>query len=190
MTYELDGWMVREYLGGRIEREINPADPRSVDYTAGKEAQRHFDQAIAAGLTFSLETTLTGRTALRRMQAAKDAGYAVLLLQVGVRDAEVNVARVQARAAGGGHWIEPDVVRRRVAGSLRNLPAATVIADSTVLLDNTGPQHRRVLEIANGCVRYQASDLPPWLAGLLPRIVAELERAAGASRNASGLRLQ
>lgn len=53
----------------RIAREINPADPRAVDFAAGKEALRRFDQAIAEGKSLSLESTLTGRNVLARMQA-------------------------------------------------------------------------------------------------------------------------
>lgn len=167
----------------RIARQINPADPRAVDFAAGKEALRQFDQALAEGRSLSLETTLTGRTVLGRMQAAKDAGYDVSLRYVGVRDAGVNVERVQARAAEGGHWIEPDVVRRRVAGSLENLPAAVAIANRALLLDNTGTAHRPVLEVERGRVLFQASDPPSWLAGQLLRIAAELERVSRESRS-------
>jgi len=166
----------------RIARQINPADPRSVDFAAGKEALRLFDRALAEGRSLSLETTLTGRTVLGRMQAAKDAGYDVTLRYVAVNDAEANVRRVQARAAQGGHWIEPGVVRRRVAGSLENLPAAIAIADRAVLLDNSGTTHRQVLKVEHGRVLYEAPDPPPWLAGQMPRIAAELERAARQSR--------
>jgi predicted ABC-type ATPase len=166
----------------RIARQINPADPRSVDFAAGKEALRQLDQAIAQGRSLSLETTLTGRTVLGRMQAAKDAGYDVELRYVGVRDADLNIDRVKARTAQGGHWIEPDVVRRRVAGSLENLPAAIAIADRALLLDNTDATHRRVLEIERGRVLFQAPEPPPWLAGQLPRIAAELERVSHVSR--------
>jgi predicted ABC-type ATPase len=170
----------------RIAREINAADPRSVDFAAGKEALRRFDQVIAEGRSLSLETTLTGRTVLGRMQTAKDAGYEVTLRYVAVDDPETNVRRVQARAAQGGHWIEPDVIRRRVAGSLENLPAAIAIADRALLLDNTGPAHRPVLEVERGRVLFQAPDPPRWLAGQLPRIVADLERVSRESRRASG----
>lgn len=82
----------------------------------------------------------------------------------------------------GGHWIEPETIRRRVAGSLSNLPAAIVIADRAVLLDNSGSSHRQVLAIERGRVLFEAPDPPRWLAGQMPRIAAELERVAGQSR--------
>lgn len=116
------------------------------------------------------------------MQAAKDAGYIVILRYVALNNVETNIRRVQARAVRGGHWIEPEAVRRRVAGSLGNLPAAIAIADRAVLLDNSGDAHRRVLDIEHGMVLYEAPDPLPWLAGQMPRIAAELERVARQSR--------
>jgi len=170
----------------RIARSINPENPRSVDLAAGKEALRQFDQALTDGRSLSLETTLTGRTVLARMQMAKDAGYDVTLRYVGVRDADLNVARVQARTAEGGHWIAEEVVRRRVGNSLANLPAAIAIADRAVLLDNTGLAHKPVLEVERGRVLFQAPDAPPWLTGQLPGIAAALGRVSPEDRSSSG----
>ncbi len=166
----------------RIARQMNPTDPRSVDFAAGKEALRLFDRTLAEGRSLSLETTLTGRTVLGRMQAAKDLGYDVTLRYVAVNDVTMNIRRVEGRAMQGGHWIEPETIRRRVAGSLGNLPAAIVIADRAVLLDNSGSGHRQVLEIERGRVLFEAPDPPRWLAGQVPRIAAELERVGSQSR--------
>ena len=166
----------------RIARQINPADPHSVDFAAGKEALRLFDLTLAEGRSLSLETTLTGRTVLGRMQAAKDAGYRVTLRYVAVSDIATNIRRVQGRAVRGGHWIDPDTIKRRVAGSLNNLPAAIAIADRAVLLDNSGTSHHRVLEVERGRVVFEVADPPPWLAGQMLRIAAELERMERQSR--------
>ena len=156
----------------RIARAINPANPRSVDLAAGREALRLFDQTLAEGKSLSLETTLTGKGILTRMQTAKDAGYEVELRYVGVRDADLNVARVSARASRGGHWIAEADVRRRALSSLENLPAAVGIADRSLLLDNTGATHRPVLAVEYGRVLFQSPDVPPWLAGQMARIEA------------------
>ena len=156
----------------RIARTINPDDPRSVDLTAGKEALRQFDQTLSEGKSLSLETTLTGRGILTRMRAAKTAGYEVELRYVGVKDADLNVERVNARASQGGHWISETDVRRRAVSSLENLPAAIAIADRSLLLDNTGSTHRQVLAVERGRVVFQSPDVPPWLAGQMSRIEA------------------
>lgn len=153
-----------------------------MDFAAGREALRQFDQAIAAGKSLSLETTLTGRTVLSRMQLAKDAGYDVALRYIAVSDVETNLRRVAARAARGGHWIEPETVRRRVASSLENLSVAVGIADRALLLDNSGITHRTVLEVERGRLLYEVPDPPVWLSQNMPRILAELERVAQQSR--------
>lgn len=162
----------------RIARTINPDNPRSVDLAAGKEALRQFDQTLAEGKSLSLETTLTGRGILTRMQAAKTAGYEVELRYVGVKDADLNVARVNARASQGGHWIAEKDVRRRAVNSLENLPAAIAIADKSLLLDNTGSTHRQVLVVERGRVVFQSPDVPPWLAGQMSRIEAIVRPAS------------
>lgn len=166
----------------RIARQINPSASRSVDFEAGKEALRLFDRTLAEERSMSIETTLTGRSILGRMQAAKDAGYDVTLRYVALNDPEENIRRVEGRVAQGGHWIAPETIRRRTTNSLENLPAAAAIADRSVLFDNSGTAHREVLAIERGRVIYQAPDPPAWLTGQIPRITSELERVAREGR--------
>lgn len=162
----------------RIARQINAADPRSVDPEAGRAAVRLFGNTIAARQSLSMETTLSGHSALRRMQRAKAAGYEVTLIYVALNDPQLNVDRVTERARQGGHFIEPGTVRRRIGGSLANLPRALAIADQSVVLDNSGPSHRRVLEVADGRLTFQAEQMPRWLQDWLPAIETELRRDA------------
>lgn len=117
-----------------------------------------------------------------RMQTAKHAGYDVTLRYVAVETADMNIVRVNARAANGGHWIDPETVRQRAASSLANLPAAIAIADRSTLLDNSGENHRLVLKVEAGRIGFLADPVPGWLERAMPRISAELTR-----RPASGL---
>ena len=156
----------------RIAREINPTSPRSADNPAAREALRRFDDSIAQRKSVSMETTLTGHTAVMRLQQAKDAGYTVGLIYVALDNPELNVLRVEERVRRGGHGIAPDVVRKRVGTSLANLPRALAIADQAVVLDNSGPQHRRTMEVAAGRVTYPAEQLPKWLNDQMPDILA------------------
>ena len=163
----------------RIARQLNPADPRSVDAQAGKAAVRLFEESLAQGQSICLETTLTGHSAVLRMQRAKDAGYAVSLVYVALHDPELNVRRVAARVRQGGHRIDPDTIRRRVGASLANLSRALAIADQATVLDNSGPTHRRVLETAAGQVTYLSEPLPQWLDRQMPAILAALAGRPG-----------
>lgn len=162
----------------RIARLINPAAFRTMDLAAGKEALRLFDVGLQAGQSLSLETTLTGRTVLARMRAAKDVGYDVTLRYVALASVEQNLARVDARARAGGHWIAPEVIARRVGNSLDNLAPAIAIADRSVLFDNSGPSHRRVLEVEQGRISFQSEQMPAWLASRLPQVRAQLEKVS------------
>lgn len=162
----------------RIAREINPANPSAGNDPAGRAAVRLFDQSIAQGKSVSMETTLTGHSAVVRMQRAKDSGYTVGLIYVALNDPELNVRRVAARVRQGGHGIPPDTVRKRVGTSLANLPRALAIADQAIVLDNSGETHRRILETASGRVTYLAEQLPQWLSDRMPEILAALKAAA------------
>ena len=163
----------------RIARQINPDDPRSVDRPAGVAAVRLFDESIAQGKSISMETTLTGHSALMRMQRAKDAGYEVSLIYVALHDPQLNVERVAARVRRGGHAIEPEIIRKRVETSLANLSRALAIANQAIVLDNSGRTHQRILETAAGRVTYLAEQLPKWLNDQMPAIVMALKVSAG-----------
>ena len=156
----------------RIAREINSLDPRSADQAAGREALSLFEQGLANGRSMSLETTLAGRSVLRRLREAKVAGYGVELRYVALDLVALNIQRVEARAALGGHFIAPDVIRRRHASSLANLADALAIVDRAVLTDNSGLVPRPVMEVVRGQVFRAVPDLPNWLATLRPRIMA------------------
>lgn len=154
----------------RIAREISAGTTGPADIAAGREALRRFDQSIAQRKSISMETTLTGHTALKRLQQAKAAGCTVGLIYVALADPELNVLRVAERVRRGGHGIPPDVVRRRVGASLANLPRALAIADQGTVLDNSGETYRPLLETAAGQLTYLAGHLPKWLSEQMPSI--------------------
>lgn len=159
----------------QIARAINPQNPRTADRQAGAAALTLFRQSIRDKRSLSIETTLSGQTVLNRLREAKAANLEIGLYYVALNDVETNVGRVALRAAAGGHYIEPEVVRRRAKSSLHNLPAAIALADRTVIFDNSGERHRRILEIDRGTLRI-LKEPPAWLAGVLPEIEANLVR--------------
>ena len=159
----------------KIAREIDPGDPKGAEIKAGREALRRFDEAVESGRSLSMETTLTGHSAVQRMRRAKDAGYDVSLIFVALDNQEMNVARVAERVRKGGHHIPPELTRKRVAVSIGNLPAALAIADQAIVIDNSGKSHRAVLETVDRRVTFLADKLPRWLEAAMPTIVATLQ---------------
>lgn len=58
-----------------IAMQINPANPRAADIEAGRKAIGLFRFAVENGIDFSMESTLSGKSVLLRMAAAKNAGF-------------------------------------------------------------------------------------------------------------------
>lgn len=145
-----------------IAKSINPDNPESVSPAAGRETLNRVKECIRSGRSFSIETTLSGKTAIRQMEQAKASGFEVDLYYVGLKNVEYHISRVEMRVAQGGHFIPEEDIRRRYDRSLKNLAVASKIADRTYVFDNTS-EFTQLLEInERGQVRYLADKLPEW----------------------------
>lgn len=84
-----------------IAMQINPDNPRLADIEAGRKAIELFKFAIRHNISFSMESTLSGKSILQRMEVAKKNFY-TRLNYVGVDDPKINIARVKARVKQAG----------------------------------------------------------------------------------------
>lgn len=98
---------------------------------------------------FSFETVLSTARYLNLLQQAKVAGYQIAALFVLTRDPEINVSRVRARAAAGGHDVPEEKIRSRYQRSLANLPALAEIADLLRVVDNSGDAPELIYEVSD-----------------------------------------
>lgn len=145
-----------------IAKSINPDNPESVSPAAGRETLNRVKECIRSGRSFSIETTLSGKTAIRQMEQAKASGFEVDLYYVGLKNVEYHISRVEMRVAQGGHHIPEEDIRRRYERSIKNLAVASKIADRTYVFDNTS-EFTQLLEInERGQVRYLLDKLPEW----------------------------
>lgn len=112
---------------------LSPSD----QLRAAREALRRIDDCLERRKGFNQETTLTGRSCLKVIERARDAGYRVVLYYVGVASPETALDRVAHRVSVGGHPIDEATVRRRYVASLRNLSRAVALCDEATVLDNT-----------------------------------------------------
>ena len=111
--------------------------PRLADMEAGRTALRLFRQALDNRISFSMESTLSGKSALTRIQTASNAGFYVILNYIGLATPELNIRRMQERVASGGHWIDPELILKRYHVSLQNLHTALPFADESFIFDNS-----------------------------------------------------
>lgn len=155
----------------QIARKINPQDPRSVDMAAGKEALRLFELALEENKSFTMESTLTGKSILRRMDKTASQGYHTELRYIGLASSDMNVERVHQRVARGGHSIDDDVVRKRYQESRDNLIHAAKIADRIVIWDNSGPSANSIATIENGTLKKNPDiEMPVWVNNVLQEL--------------------
>lgn len=157
-------------------------DPDTRDMRAGRETLRLAKLWIEEGRTFTRESTLTSNEVLRWMRRAREVGYRVVLVFVGVDNLQAGKSRVQNRVLHGGHDVEVSIQERRFAKSFANARYATSIASTVYFVDNTHAL-RYVAWVEQGCVRFVdalccgwilpvLTDLPRDETALLPRAKA------------------
>lgn len=146
-----------------IARGMNPVDPSSAAIAAGREALKRTAEYLSQGVSFAVETTLSGRGNLELLRQAKSRGYHIHLLFIALDSPEGNVTRVRNRAARGGHFVPDADVRRRYARSIANAVQALQSADTAEFYDNSGEVARLVLIAKAGVVVWQADPLPDWV---------------------------
>lgn len=120
-----------------IARGLAPYAPESASIEAGRVALQRIRHLIAAGQSFTWETTMSGRSAVGWLTAAKQSGYAIKGYFLWVADVEMTLRRIQKRVAQGGHAIEPEVSRRRFFKTIQNFFAMyRPLFDSWRLFEN------------------------------------------------------
>ncbi len=154
-----------------IAMQINPENPRLADIEAGRKAIELFKFAIKNNISFSMESTLSGKSILQRMEVAKRSFY-TRLNYVGVDDPKINIARVKARVKAGGHFIDEETIKRRYQISLENLIQAILLNDETFIYDNSSDSPKIQLVIsANKTVTKLADKLPQWCEDLVNELL-------------------
>lgn len=175
--------LARRYLAGRIEivnpddiaQQIAPdrRDDPAVAGRAGRIAIERRRALLAAGQSFAFETTLTGHSERTFMAEARDRGFKVNLVFVGIRDVAQSDSRVIERVKRGGHDVQRSDLERRYGRSMANLPAAMQIAHRVLVLDNSEERRRLILSRENGRTKLVSRRLPQWAREAIP---AELRR--------------
>jgi predicted ABC-type ATPase len=150
-------------------RIIRPDAPETAAIAGGKQALLQARTYLANNESFSVETTLSGNTYLKMMTQAKQKGWQVNLIYMGVSDVQINIKRVAQRVARGGHNVSEPDVRRRYIRSLANLATAIQKADYTVIYDNsTAAGYQPMLIIEAGRVTKFVDKLPEWIKSSVP----------------------
>lgn len=144
-----------------IARRINPENPRSVDIQAGREATNLFREVLKNKVNFSLETTLSGKSAVNKIKLAKEAGFEVHLFYIGLDKVEKNIERVNERVKAGGHYISEEDIRRRYTDSMSNLAKAIEFSDCGTLFSNI-KRHEAIYSFKNHKIALMKNEPEEW----------------------------
>ena len=129
------------------------------DLEAAQEAELIRNTLLESRADFTFETVLSTGRNLDLLLRAKEAGYHITAVFVLTNDPEINVARVRARVAAGGHDVPEDKIRSRYEGSLRNLSQLVRIADLTRIIDNSGDRPALICEVQDKKVTIWETEL-------------------------------
>jgi len=136
------------------------------DIEAGKRVLRRAEELIQAGQSFTVETTLSGSTYLRMAVRAKAAGFLIAVIFVGTSSVEINIERVKARVAKGGHDVPEEDQRRRYPRTLANMKKLLPLADLIVILDNSTAQGYVLVAAGHRAYLPWNEPVPEWANGL------------------------
>lgn len=154
-----------------IAMEINPENPRLADIEAGRKAVELFKFAVKNQISFSMESTLSGKSILNRMKQAKEEGFYVRLNYIGVDRVSINLDRVKARVKTGGHFIDEQTIRQRFKTSRENLIKALSFCDEVLIYDNSGEIPEVVFHIKNQKISQIAEEFVGWCRMLLDELL-------------------
>ena len=188
--YEAGEYLNPDDVAKRLRQTVG--DGSAPEIRAGREIIERIRALIADRQPFVRETTLTSSEVLRSLDAAKRAGYRLVLVFVALSNAGLARGRVCVRVASAGHHIPADVQRRRFPRALANAARAAEVVDVAYFLDNGGVQHRLVATVRRGVVTFLDAAEAAWVRQAtvrLPRapILKSREEALAGLRMDEGL---
>ena len=107
------------------------------DIEAAKHCESLRNALLEKGVDFSFETVLSTERNLLLLEKAKELGYEVQCIYALTCDVNINVARVKARHAAGGHDVPEDKIRSRYFRALALIQRLARVCDKLLIFDNS-----------------------------------------------------
>lgn len=128
----------------------------------GRKALQEIDNCIKNGISFTEETTLSGKHVADTILKAKANGYTVNMIYIGLNSVEESIARVAERVRKGGHYIPDDIIRRRFNTRFDSLQRVLHLCDYAGFYDNTY-DYELIAEFLNKTIRKMVDEYPAWM---------------------------
>lgn len=125
----------------KVGTYTNADDVVSATGMQNREAAELVDKmrysAIEAGDDFTFETVLSSHYKIDILKKAKERGYFIKCVFVLTVDPEINIMRVDARVASGGHNVEKGTIVARYYKSIKNIQILMNLCDILHIYDNS-----------------------------------------------------
>lgn len=129
----------------------------------GRRVRKQINALIYSRKSFTVETTLSGRTYFTTLRECRMAGYYLVLHFIFVSDIKAAMARVRLRVATGGHDIPAVDQFRRFNRSLTHSIEAAKFVDEAYFYDNSGKRGHKLIARKIGDTFTIDNSAPPWL---------------------------
>lgn len=121
-----------------IARGLTLNGSEYAQYEAGRFMLKKINDCLKNNLSFSYETTMSGRIWTSHLRLAKKQGYKIIIYFVFVDSVQLSLKRIQSRVKNGGHDIPKDIVLRRFKRTFANFTNLySPFADEWHIIDNT-----------------------------------------------------
>lgn len=109
--------------------KLNPYDVAKVALAAGKQFLKEVDKFLKEDESFIIETTLSGKGLLKKIEAAHKNGFETRLIFLWISRINLCDFRVKGRVASGGHNIPLRDISRRYKRGLTNFKIYSEVVD-------------------------------------------------------------
>ncbi|MGJ8654492.1 MAG: zeta toxin family protein [Opitutaceae bacterium] len=154
-----------------IDPSLTLAEAQSEAWNFGKDALQN---ACDTGSSFAFETTLGGNTIPKILLHAALNDTKISVYYIGLNSVELNIERVAARVARGGHDIPIEKIRQRWEGSILNIIQLLPHLNELLVYDNSKtvkvgahPEPELLIKISEGTIHggknsLLREDFPEW----------------------------
>lgn len=149
-------------LGHIIDPDVIAKENNNDLFKAAKIAVNRINDCLERNISFTQETTLSGRSVLNTIKQARKKGYYISLYYIGLSSAEESICRIANRVKKGGHNIPQEDVLRRYNIRFKTLCEVIPYCDEINFYDNENG-FIKVAEIKNGQFRYINGYRPDWI---------------------------
>ncbi len=148
-----------------IAKEISETNenPNNNILSAGKITYEEVEKHIESRSSFVYETTSSGKVHLRFMDAARQKGFKIAMVFIGLSNPMLSYYRVKTRVANGGHDVPLKDVTRRYPKIMKNFPEMLKRSDIAGVFDNSGPEPFQLIFLMDDSAFRIFYKYPRWL---------------------------